>query len=257
MSFGKSTIVVAIALVAMCGVVQATAIVFDSNSSIGNVQDPTWSHTVGSGSDRILIVGVVYEGGDPTITSIKYGDANLTLAISGSISSGATMQTASLYYLLNPATGTANIAIDHVSGTAASAAGGISLANVKQQGPEVTVFDSETTASPVTISTDITTLTDGAWVIDVVGNGGNTNDHEPNAVGMLERWDKKAASSGGAGSTREVATAGTITNTWDLDIQGNRLTHALAAFAPVPEPATLALLAVGGAAILIRRRRCR
>ena len=255
MSYRAFTLVLAGVLVATCASARATAIVFDANSSLGLTADPTWSHTIGAGSDRILIVGVIYEGGDPTITSIKYGDANLTLAISGSISSGGTKQTASLYYLLNPATGTANIAIDHLSGTTNSSAGGISLANVAQQAPEVTVFDSETSASPLTISTDITTLTDGAWVVDVVGNGGNTNDHTTAVVGMVERWDEKASSSGGAGSTREVATAGTITNTWDLDLQGNRLTHALAAFAPVPEPATMALLAVGGVAILVRRRR--
>ena len=254
MSYRGFTIVLAAVLVATCTGARATVIEFDAASSLGNTADPTWSHTVGAGSDRILVVGVMYEGADPSITSIKYGDANLTLAITGDVGSGGTMNTTSLYYLLNPLTGTANIAIDHLVGSDHVAVGGISLANVKQEAPEATAHG-WVTADPTTISTAITTLTDGAWVVDVVGDGGNVTARDPNAVGMVERWDENANSSGGAGSTKPVATAGVTTNTWDMNTGGNRLSHSLAAFAVVPEPAALALLGIGGVAILVRRRR--
>src|SRR5262245_12540157 len=65
----------------------AQTITFDSaSSSSGNtVTSLTWAHTIGAGTDRILIVGVSIRG-NKTVTGLTYGGQALTLA--GTVANG-------------------------------------------------------------------------------------------------------------------------------------------------------------------------
>ena len=254
MSYRGFTLVLAGVLVAMCAGARATTIQFDSNSSAAGTS--SWSHTVGSGSDRILVVGFAAEGSDTAISSITYGGVGLTEAAGtlGFIDPGGNMQTTVLYYLLDPNSGTANIVITLSGGGFGSAiGGGISLENVKQQAPEDANHHAITSPDPTTISTSVTTVTDGAWVVDVVGSG---QPLEFTPTGMDERYQEAASSSQGAGSTKFVASAGTATMTWSSN-ETFRMSHSVAAFAPVPEPAPLFVMAAVGLPVLLRRRQRR
>jgi len=109
--------------------------------------------------------------------------------------------------------------------------GAISLLNVAQQAPEAVTANSN--SGLASISTNITTLTDGAWVVDVVGCG-NMGSFTTTTSGMVERYgEENTTSVSSAGSTKPVASAGSTTMSWDHS-NANRLTHSLAAFAPAP-----------------------
>jgi len=215
----------------------AGGITFDSNSSNyasteGN--SLSWSHTLSGDPNRVLVVGVAAEDpcvNDLVVSSVKYNGVTMTLVPGSSRIEGTSIRMKTeLYYLLNgilPAAGTYTVTVTYAGQVDNRNGGAVSLANVKQQAPEAVNTNSNTGSA--TISTNITTLTNGAWVVDVVGSG-NPGSFTTTASGMVERWDVSADSSSGATSTRAVSTAGTVTLSWSGP--ANRNSHSLAAFAP-------------------------
>jgi prepilin-type N-terminal cleavage/methylation domain-containing protein len=200
----------------------------------------TFSHSIGSGSNRILVVGVSFEDCDdyPSVTWITYNGQPLTLIDSGQVISGnGCGGRAELWYLLEadlPSTGAYNVVIG-TSGTFDElVAGAISLENVAQQAPEAS--NSNSNDAQTTISTNITTLTDGAWLVDVVHSGNETGDFVPSG-GQTQRYQQVSGSSTGAASSKEVSTAGSTSAGW-TSAGANRLAHVVAAFAPAGVAAT-------------------
>ena len=118
--------------------------------------------------------------------------------------------------------------VDNCSG------GSVSLFNVAQQTAEAVNVNFNTSSN--TISTNISVVTDGAWVIDVVGCG-NSGSFTATSSGMSERFDVSPGSSTAAGSTLPVATAGTVAMSWQHS-GANRLAHSVAAFAPASSSGT-------------------
>jgi hypothetical protein len=204
-----------------------------SNAEKGYSTTLSWSHTVGTGSDRILIVGIAGEDSsesDLVISSVTYGSANMTL-VSGSSAtggSGAFKIKTELYYLLNPDSGTDTVTVTYSGNTASRAGGAVSLLNVAQQAAEA--VSTNANESTNTISTNITTQTDGAWVVDVVGCG-NSGSFTTTTSGMVERFDETTTDSSGAGSTKSVSSAGSTTMSWE-HTGANRMALSVAAFAP-------------------------
>ncbi|MHC4738551.1 MAG: beta strand repeat-containing protein, partial [Planctomycetota bacterium] len=216
-----------------------------SNAVTGASTTLSWSHTVGTGSDRILIVGIAGEDGDESdliISSVTYGSANMTF-VSGSSATGGTgvfkMKT-ELYYLLNPDSGTDTVTVTYSAPVTSRCGGTISLSNVKQQTAEAVATSANESTN--NISTNITTQTDGAWVVDVVGCG-SSGSFTTTAAGMTERFDVTTIDSSGAGSTKPVASAGSTTMSWE-HTGANRMALSVAAFAPTggggPTPPGLA-----------------
>jgi prepilin-type N-terminal cleavage/methylation domain-containing protein len=207
----------------------AENITFDNVSSTTSTANPmTLSHTIGGGTNRLLVVGISAECNEGiTVTSVTYNGQALTKAASVQADTG-TVGTADLWYLLEaglPAAGTYNVEVT-TSGYTAKSVGAISLAGVAQQAPESS--NTNTNVGPDYISTSITTLTDGAWVVDVVEQG-NAGAFTPDG-GQTEQYDVQASSSTGAASTKEMATAGATSTGWSAS--ANRLAHVVAAFAP-------------------------
>ena len=196
----------------------------------------TFNHTIGSGSNRVLVVGATIEDCDnyPSVSGVTYNGQPLTYIDSGQVISGSGCGgRAELWYLLEadlPSAGTYNVRVN-TSGTFDQiVAGAISLENVAQQAPEAS--DSNANDAQTTITTNITTFTDGAWLVDVVHSGNATGDFAPNG-GQTERYQRVSGSSTGAGSTKEVSTAGSTSAGW-TSAGANRLAHVAAAFAPAP-----------------------
>lgn len=207
------------------------------NSSAGTTL--SWSHTIGGGNNRVLVVGIAAEDSSPndlTINSVTYNGVDMD-PIPGTSSSVGTsyLQKTELYYLLDnelPSAGSYSVVITYSGSVDNINGGAISLTNVAQQPVEAVAVNANTSSS--TISTNITTLTNGAWVIDVVGCG-NSGSFSTTTGGMQERWDVSASSASGAGSTKPVASAGLTTMSWQQS-GANRLAHSLAAFAPLSCP---------------------
>jgi hypothetical protein len=119
------------------------------------------------------------------------------------------------------------------SGSAEPGIAVLSLDGVAQQAPEAT--SSSNCLDCTTISTNITTLTDGAWVVSNVGNG-RTFTYTGHGSGQVERWDQNPGSATHSGTTRSVATAGLVSISETASGEANRQAHVVAAFAPAFVP---------------------
>jgi len=213
-------------------------IAFDStsaNSSGNNGATLSWSHTIGNDNDRLLVVGVAAEGnvpGNMPVSGITYNGVPLTFVPGSAAQVGTTtLMRTELYYMLNdqlPAPGTYTVIVTYTGSVINRNGGAVSLFNVLQYAPEA--VDVNTTTTGNTISTAITTLTDNAWVVDVVACG-NSGSFTATVAGMTKRWGTSPNSSSAAGSTKPVGLAGATALSW-LHSGANRMAHSLAEFAP-------------------------
>jgi hypothetical protein len=226
----------------------AADIAFDSASgsavSAGG-NSINWVHTIGGQPNRILVVGVQVEHWDAAnavVSSVTYNGAPLSRAESQIVGT-ATFMNVELWYLLEaglPPAGDATVLVTTTGVVGHVTAGAISLYNVDQAGPEATATSTDGESGATGLTTSITTLTDGAWVVDAIGSGNGGISFTPLQGGQTSRYNQSADSCSGAGSTKFVATAGVTNMQWEA-LGSNRLSHVLAAFAPaVSEPVELA-----------------
>jgi len=226
----------------------SAAVTFDSASRAATTSTGrtslSWSHTLGSGTDRIVVIGVASANSsktDPVITGVTFNGSAATAVPGSLISGGGTGRIETqLFYVLNsslPAAGTYTVAVTFQAGVSGASAGAVSLFGVAQSGPEAVATNIDTSGAD-TIATGITTRTNGAWVLDVVGSG-NSGTFTAGS-GQTLRWGIAASTMTGAGSTASVATAGSATLRWTHS-GANRLAHSLAAFAPSAGSTTFSL----------------
>lgn len=166
------------------------------NTSVGSsitTSPITVSHTTGTGSDRLMLVGVSTR--DRTVSSVTYGGTALTLV--GAQTSNGNAKTA-IYRLIAPASGTANVVVT-LSGNPGKGAvvGVMTFTGVNQTTPLGTyasaVGNSTTAALNVTSS-------NSELVFNVV-SAQNVNVN--NVAGQTQRWNVNTASENtGAGATK-------------------------------------------------------
>lgn len=157
-------------------------------------------HTV-SGTDRMLVVG---SGAEERLTfgcdvsGVSYNSVPLIKAkdaITGPHSAQSDfINCASIWYLLSPDVGTHDIVITWEGIVLAREGGGVSMANVAQQGPEATAASVKTVRTTST-TTSITTSTDGAWIFDTITTGsafGGGSNFTVAEIGQTERFDVQA-----------------------------------------------------------------
>ena len=232
-------------LLAVAGQCLAAVIEFEATSTgaANNSATCAWTHTVGGlvgRSNRVLVVGLSTERGTTlehcSASGVTFGPQTMT-RVPGSFAASSTSQFVSteLWYLLNPTVGAGTITVTFAdSQTGGIMGGAVSLAGVLQAAPEAVAALGGTDLTGA-FSLAITTATNGAWLVDVVGNASSTSTFTPGG-GMVERWDQRlinSASMSQAGATRPVATSGIVTDTWTAS-SGNRKSHSVAAFAPAP-----------------------
>jgi uncharacterized repeat protein (TIGR01451 family) len=188
----------------------------------------TWSHTVSNLANRVLIVGITAEDGSTIqASSVTYNGTNLTQIASRSAGT-STYQNVSLWYLLAPSVGTANVVVTWSATMDQATAGSFVLYGIAQIAPEAS--GSSYSNSGAT-STNITTVADSSYVVDMFGSGQDQGDLAPGS-GQTQRFINAAGSTtSGGGSTKIVGTAGTITMSW-TQTGINRSAHVVASFAP-------------------------
>jgi len=149
------------------------AIAFDAFSSGGGTgaSPKSWSHTC-TGQHRILIVTLMTQSGSDTITGVTYNGVSMT-AISSTARS-------SMFYLLNPATGSNTVEVSYsnfsgngISGCSNSYTG---VAGIGASGVSSPAGNPQTQA--------VTTTSDNSWL-----------------VGMTGVWDDETAFGAGSGTT--------------------------------------------------------
>ncbi|KKN46046.1 hypothetical protein LCGC14_0676650 [marine sediment metagenome] len=150
----------------------------------------TWSHTVASQSERILIVGVAINLRiDQSIFSAglfytTYGGASMTFLASRQGASGTDV-TVALWYLLAPTTGANTVVVQTPEGaTTAIVAGAESLYGVDQDTPFGTVVSATGTDGTPTV-TVVTSA--GEQLLAVVGVEGSATIAA--GTNETERWD--------------------------------------------------------------------
>ncbi|MHC4216881.1 MAG: hypothetical protein ACYSU7_00340 [Planctomycetota bacterium] len=214
-------------------------ITYDNASSdmSSGVTTLTFNHTIGSGCNRLLVVCIATEEDSPDAdaVTVTYNGVAMTPAVEHTPAGGTQMQT-EIWYMLEtdlPVSGTYPVFIEcpAMSGSSNINGGAISVSGAKQQGPEATAVNDDGSAGDSTISTNITTLTDGAWIFECIGSGDSISGFTADS-GQTERFDQLGGSSRCAGSTQQKAIAGLETQDWSADSSSNRLSHVLAAFAP-------------------------
>lgn len=211
---------------------------FDSGSSAGaqNNNNLSWTHTIGSGNNRLLVVGVFGKDSNSNsleIGSVKYNNiAMKPVDGSGKSAGSGSLIKTELYYLLDanlPVSGSYNVAATYSGNVAEISAGAISLRNVQQLPREAVVSNSQTSTNY--ISTNITTLTNGAWVVDIVGCN-NTGTFSAADANMTRRWYETATGSSAAAGTRPAEQTGPVAMSWSNTSTANQLVHSAAAFIP-------------------------
>ncbi|HEX8140302.1 MAG TPA: C25 family cysteine peptidase [Pyrinomonadaceae bacterium] len=196
---------------------------FDATLDTGFVSGKTvtWSHTVGSGNNRALIVGVstaVITAPGPAVdrvTSVTYGGTPLTRLGSqrdSTVNSGIEM-----FILVNPPAGTANVVATIISGVNYVVGGSASFFGVHQTTPTGTFTSA--TGNDTTPTVAVTTTT-GDVVIDTVGT--LPSGFLTPGAGQTGRWNGRAFFSSafdvGAGSTEPGVTPST-TMSWTSNSQ--------------------------------------
>ncbi len=212
-----------------------TSIAYDASSSSTalNTSSISWSHTIGSGNHRKLIVGVAIEEdvlGDEPVTGVTYNSVALTYASAVTAGTGPLMRV-EVWYMDEanlPSTGTYTIQVNTTGTVQEMNAGGVSIAEARSGAPEATATN--TNFNSASITTNITTLTNGAAVVDVVGSG-NAGAFTPGS-GQTEIWDVSASGATGALSGKLVATAGATSMQQTHSTTSNRNAHVVIAVAP-------------------------
>jgi hypothetical protein len=156
------------------------AIGFDNSAfreSATNVSSDTFSFTVGSGTNRVLLVAVCYGATSVTISSVKYATVTMNNIRTDTV---AGVSTLGLYQLVAPTSGANNIVVT-LSGALAGGRTITSLVfaatGVDQTSP-IDANNSGTTATSATAwSLALVTGVDNAWLFDAwytgsLGGGG-------------------------------------------------------------------------------------
>lgn len=129
----------------------------------------SWSHTC-TGSNRLLLVGVMFQTGTDANGTPTYNGVSMTQAGTG-VAVGGTFNEFRLYYLVAPATGANTITVNNTGGGLSYAAS-MSYTGVAQSSPiDVTATN---TGSGTSIANSFTTTVDNDWLVEYYGyaNGG-------------------------------------------------------------------------------------
>ena len=139
-------------------------------SSTGG-QTLTFSHTVAEGSKRVLIVGAAAVDGSSSnfpVTGVTYGGVAMTLVDSRTATGVAQDVTASLWILVNPAVGTADV----VATLNSSVVGRVGIAcvfyNVDSSTPQDAAATGAGSYANTSSSINISTTTPNALGVDLV-----------------------------------------------------------------------------------------
>jgi hypothetical protein len=185
--------------------------------SSSNTTSLTWSHTVGSNSNRILIVSISFRDGNVSASSVTYGGAALTLI--GAVNSGGNQNRTEIWYKLAPPTGTASVVINMTASKEVAGAS-VSYYGVSQTTPLGTYSaagNNGTTTASVSVSSAA-----GQLVIDTVTTNGDANSLAVTFPALQTQLWNIYTGSGDAGNARGAGStqpgAATTTMTWTLGI---------------------------------------
>ncbi|MGA3108137.1 MAG: hypothetical protein ABSD99_01585 [Candidatus Bathyarchaeia archaeon] len=202
----------------------------------------TWSHTVGSGSNRILLVGIsyVFYTGPASVASVTYGTPcpgpsclSLTLIPGATHVQPTDDVHAELWALQNPPTGTATITVTFGGGTFPNdllfaVAGSVSYFNVASTGTPVG-SDGRTFTTGLSATESVATgpndvVVDTIAFCDCTGSASPPTTVTASGLGQTQHWnagslnDASGETFAGGGSD-QPASGSSVTMSWSLVTQ--------------------------------------
>ena len=214
--------------------VPGTSITVDITSSgttgMGGASSLTFSHTVNSGADDILLVEVSGTHGnaaDP-ITSVTYGGQSLTYIGAANLPNDTFSD---IWYLLAPSVGTANVVVN-AAGSQHFVAGATDYFHVDQATPLGTLA----TATGMSSTPSVTLASaPGQLVVDSLGTHGDAAWIAPTGPGQTQLWSQNTggAAGDGLGGASYQPGAASVTMSWS---EGGNDSWTLAAIGLNPDP---------------------
>ena len=213
------------------------SIAYDSVGSGHNgdgTSNVTWTHVVGSGANRFLIIGISIRTVTVSVSNVNVGGQLATFLrsdIRGSEIKGET------WYLINPNPGS-KIITATLSGTSKASGGSVSYAGVAQTNP----IDNHVSTSygGVTPSISLTTTTNNDWIFANLAVSG-TATTLAHGNGQVHRYYQIGTGGGGSsragadGDDKPTTTSGSHAMSWNMSFWVDTIAQAVA-FKPAPRP---------------------
>jgi choice-of-anchor A domain-containing protein len=194
-----------------------------SSSTADGVSTITFPHTTGTGTDRLLLVGISANSYSAarTINSVTFtpsGGSATSLTAVGSVENGAG-RLAAIYLLLNPPSGVSGTVAVNFSGSVGNGivAGAANFQGVDQAEP-LDEFASATASSTTTISLSVPS-DDGDLVFATTFLGAATPPAVTQGSGQSLLWDSSVDRARGTSSTKQ-ASASATTVSWTSGANG-------------------------------------
>ena len=191
----------------------AAQIVFDAASQVQTSTGVlTWPHTIGSGTNRIVIAAVSIRIAGITVASATFAGTPMTSI--GTKTNHDNAVRVHMYYLINPPVGTANLEFT-LSGSAKVVGGAASFRGVDPTSPVGAFFSDGSTNTGTTDPTLVVTSAPGDVVVAALAVQGSAGTLTPGS-GQTGRWNLFQGSSGGdvAGAGSSKAGSASVTVTW-------------------------------------------
>ena len=194
-----------------------------SGTGAASASSVTFSHTTGTGDNRLLLVGVSWNCGstDRTISSVTFTPASssaLPLSLVKTQKAGTNLRYSAIYSLLNPPSGVSGTITVTFSGTVSNGivAGAVNFAGVNQTSPLGMATGANGGASsgdPSLPSVTLTGLTGDELIFDNVFQGGTETQTLTPGAGQAQQWNAFVSNTRAAAST-EQATSSSVTMSW-------------------------------------------
>jgi len=212
-----------------------STITFDNSNNILCSSNPcSIPVTVGSGSNRMIIVAVTDEGYLNPVTSVDVtgGTSQGVLVGKKQVGSGSTEQNVEMWRIMttNISDGANTVTLHFKSIPTDAGVSLMSFSGVKQQPEESEI--SNVITNNASIQTSIATLTDGSLIVSVVGNGQGGGTYTSHGTSQTERHDFAIPSAGQGVATEIKVTAGLDVQSHTYSKTSNRQAQYVASFAP-------------------------
>lgn len=224
------------------------ALGFDNKSSAFSAvgaSSLTWSHTVNSNTNGILVVDVQYNDGSAPavhVQSVTYNGTSLTFVRNDHGTGNAQIQT-EVWYLVAPSTGANNVVVTMTGAVGGGSGryiigGAVSLTGADQTSPIDAQAGGGSSSVGTAISQAVTTVANNAWVLAFV-SGGKFDSYTSSQTLAYSTNDGSGTSNGsGAGAyTGPVTPAGSQTMSFTASTNEN---WAISVVSIAPAAATVA-----------------